>query len=424
VRGSGNVPNRPEESSVSSSQGSVVVVNCGSSSVKLALVDPVTGERALSCLGERIGSPDAVVHMTTTGADGRPSTRTITPAATTHRGALAHVLQRLLDLDLPPLLGVGHRVVQGGAVFHGSVRIDDRVLAQIHELSALAPLHNPANASGIEAARAVLPDLEHVAVFDTAFHQTMPETNYRYAVPTRWYEEFGVRRYGMHGTSHRYVSGRATEVLAAAGRETRGLKLVVAHLGNGCSATAVLDGRSVDTTMGLTPLEGLVMGTRSGDVDPAVLELVVNRTGESVTEVVKQLNSNSGLLALSGLSNDVRTLSGKAAEGHPGARLALDVFVHRAAKHVAGLTVSLGGLDALVLTGGIGENAKNVRSMLLARLAHLGLVEDPAANDDHGRSSTPTGRITVPGDGPLAMVVPTDEELLIARDTVALVEHR
>jgi acetate kinase len=306
-------------------------------------------------------------------------------------------------------------------VFRGSVRIDDRVLAQIHELSALAPLHNPANASGIEAARAVLPDLEHVAVFDTAFHQTMPEANYRYAVPTQWYEEFGVRRYGMHGTSHRYVSQRATELLQASGRDPRGLKLVV---GNGCSATAVLDGRSVDTTMGLTPLEGLVMGTRSGDVDPAVVELVVARTGTSVTEVVKQLNSNSGLLALSGLSNDVRTLSGKAAEGHAGAKLALEVFVHRAAKHIAALTVSLGGLDALVLTGGIGENAKNVRSMLLAKLAHLGLVEDPAANDGHGRSATPTGCITVPGAGPLAMVVPTDEELLIARDTVALVEHR
>ncbi|PRY11157.1 acetate/propionate family kinase [Kineococcus rhizosphaerae] len=402
-----------------SSSGSVVVVNCGSSSVKLALVDPVTGQRALSCLGERIGSPDAVVHMTT--AEG---TRTITPAASTHRGALAHVLQRLLDLDLPPLLGVGHRVVQGGAVFHGSVRIDDRVLGQIHDLSALAPLHNPANASGIEAARAVLPDLEHVAVFDTAFHQTMPETNYRYAVPARWYEEFGVRRYGMHGTSHRFVSQRAAEILRAAdGRDPRELKLVVAHLGNGCSATAVLGGRSVDTTMGLTPLEGLVMGTRSGDLDPAVVELVADRTGEPVTEIVRQLNSSSGLLALSGLSNDVRTLSAKAAEGHAGARLALDVFVHRAAKHVAALTVSLGGLDALVLTGGIGENAKNVRSMLLARLRHLGLVEDPAANDEHGRSSTPAGRITVPGSGPLAMVVPTDEELLIARDTVALVER-
>jgi len=404
--------------------GSVVVVNCGSSSVKLALVDPVTRERSLSCLGERLGSPDAVVHMTTAAG-----TRTITPAATTHRGALAHVLQRLLDMDLPPLVGVGHRVVQGGAVFRGSVRIDDRVLGQIHDLSALAPLHNPANASGIEAARAVLPDLEHVAVFDTAFHQTMPEHAYRYAVPARWYEEFGVRRYGMHGTSHRFVSARAAEVLQqATGRDPRDLKLVVAHLGNGCSATAVLGGRSVDTTMGLTPLEGLVMGTRSGDVDPAVVELVVARTGESVTEVVRQLNSAGGLLALSGLSNDVRTLSGKAAEGHAGAKLALEVFVHRAAKHVAALTVSLGGLDAFVLTGGIGENAVNVRSMLLSRLAHLGLVEDPAANAVHGRDSVPLGRITrVRGDGddgPLAMVVPTDEELLIARDTVALVQQR
>lgn len=400
--------------------GSVVVVNCGSSSVKLAVVDPVSGRRSLSALGERLGSPDAVVHVTTAAG-----TRTTTPDATTHRGALDHVLQRLLEQDLPPLLGVGHRVVQGGAVFDGSVRVDDRVLGQIHELSALAPLHNPANAAGIEAARAVLPDLEHVAVFDTAFHSTMPEHAYRYAVPTRWYEEFGVRRYGMHGTSHRFVSARAAQILTeATGRDPRDLKLVVAHLGNGCSATAVLGGRSVDTTMGLTPLEGLVMGTRSGDVDPAVVELVVARTGEPVAEVLRQLNSASGLLALSGSSNDVRTLSGQAAEGHAGARLALEVFVHRAAKHVAALTVSLGGLDAFVLTGGIGENAVNVRSMLLARLAHLGLVEDPEANAVHGRASVPVGRITrADGTGPLAMVVPTDEELLIARDTVDLVRR-
>ena len=409
-------------------RGSVVVVNCGSSSVKLALVDPVTGERSLSCLGERLGTPDAVVHMTTT-VGGEKRTRTITPAATTHRGALAHVLQRLLDMDLPPLLGVGHRVVQGGSLFRGSVRIDDRVLGQIAELSALAPLHNPANVSGIEAARAVLPELEHVAVFDTAFHQTMPEASYRYAVPQRWYEEFGVRRYGMHGTSHRFVSERAGRLLAeATGADPRRLKLVVAHLGNGCSATAVLGGRSVDTTMGLTPLEGLVMGTRSGDLDPAVLELVAERTGEGVAEIVRQLNSASGLLALSGLSNDVRTLWDKAAEGHTGAKLALDVFAHRAAKHVAALTVPLGGLDALVLTGGIGENAVGVRSMLLSRLAHLGLVEDPAANAAHGRGSLPEGRITRAREdgsaGPLALVVPTDEELLIARDTVELVEHR
>lgn len=406
------------------SGGSVVVVNCGSSSVKLALVDPVTGERSLSCLGERLGSPDAVVHLTTAAG-----TRTTTPAETTHRGVLAHVLGLLLEMDLPPLVGVGHRVVQGGAVFHGSVRVDDRVLGQIRELSALAPLHNPANAAGIEAARAVLPDLEHVAVFDTAFHATMPEHAYRYAVPARWYEEFGVRRYGMHGTSHRFVSARAGQILAEAdGRDPQHLKLVVAHLGNGCSATAVLGGRSVDTTMGLTPLEGLVMGTRSGDVDPAVVELVASRTGEGVSEIVRQLNSESGLLALSGLSNDVRTLTGEAARGHLGATLALEVFAHRAAKHVAALTVSLGGLDAFVLTGGIGENAVAVRSMLLSRLAHLGLVEDPAANAVHGRGSVPAGRITrvrADGDeGPLAMVVPTDEELLIARDTVALVEQR
>ncbi|WP_432492693.1 acetate/propionate family kinase [Kineococcus gypseus] len=411
-----------EQSSTGGSGGSVVVVNCGSSSVKLALVDPVTGERALSCLGERLGTPDAVVHFTTAAG-----TRTITPAATTHRGALAHVLQRLLDMDLPPLLGVGHRVVQGGSRFRSSVRVDEHVLRDIAELSALAPLHNPANVAGIEAARAVLPELEHVAVFDTAFHQTMPEHAYRYAVPARWYEEFGVRRYGMHGTSHRFVSARAAEVLQRdAGADPRALRLVVAHLGNGCSATAVLGGRSVDTTMGLTPLEGLVMGTRSGDLDPAVVELVAERTGASAAEVVRQLNSSSGLLALSGLSNDVRTLTREAAGGHAGARLALEVFTYRAAKHVAALTVALGGLDALVLTGGIGEHAAGVRSALLGRLAHLGLVEDPDANAAHGRGSTPAGRITREraDGGPLALVVPTDEELLIARDTVELVRQR
>ena len=225
----------------------------------------------------------------------------------------------------------------------------------------------------------------------------------------------------MHGTSHRYVSARAGELLAATGRDPGALRLVVAHLGNGCSATAVLGGRSVDTTMGLTPLEGLVMGTRSGDVDPAVLDLVSSRTGEDVHELVRQLNSDSGLLALSGLSNDVRELTTAAGEGHAGAALALDVFTYRAAKHVAGLTVALGGLDALVLTGGIGENAAGVRSRLLARLGHLGLHEDPAANAAHGRDGDPAGRITVAGDGPLALVVPTDEELLIARDTVELV---
>ena len=407
---------------LSGGNGSVVVVNCGSSSVKLAVVDPATGERSLSCLGERLGTDDAVVHFRTAQGE-----RTITPAASTHRGALAHVLQRLLDMDLPPLLGVGHRVVQGGKRFRSSVRVDEHVLRDISDLSALAPLHNPANVAGIEAARAVLPELDHVAVFDTAFHQTMPEHAYRYAVPARWYEEFGVRRYGMHGTSHRFVSQRAAEVLARdAGADPRSLKLVVAHLGNGCSATAVLGGRSVDTTMGLTPLEGLVMGTRSGDLDPAVLELVAARTGASTAEIVKQLNSASGLLALSGLSNYVRTLTEKAAQGHAGARLALEVFTYRAAKHVAGLTVALGGLDALVLTGGIGEHAAGVRSALLARLEHLGLVEDPAANAAHGRSSTPAGRITREhpgGAGPLAMVVPTDEELLIARDTAELVRR-
>ncbi|MFB9376040.1 acetate/propionate family kinase [Kineococcus gynurae] len=404
---------------MSDGHGCVVVVNCGSSSVKLALVDPRTGRRPVSILGERLGSDDAVLHVST--ADGK---RSLAPGRSDHAGVLAEALPFLTGAGID-LLGVGHRVVNGGARYSASVPVTDRVLADIRELSALAPLHNPANAAGIDAARAVLPDLTHVAVFDTAFHQTMPPVAYRYAVPGAWFSDLGVRRYGAHGTSHRYVSARAAELLEASGRSVNGLRLVVAHLGNGCSATAVLGGRSVDTTMGLTPLEGLVMGTRSGDVDAGVLDLVARRTGADVHEIVRQLNSESGLLALSGLSNDVRTLTEQAGAGHSGARLALDVFVYRAAKHVAALTVPLGGLDALVLTGGVGENAVPVRSALLARLSHLGLREDPALNADHGRGSDPRGRITEPDPtdpaAPLAMVVPTDEELLIARDTVALV---
>ncbi|GAB7193333.1 acetate kinase [Kineococcus sp. NUM-3379] len=396
----------------------VLVLNCGSSSVKAALVDAVTGERAASCLAERVGTPDALVRVRAAGG----GEETSTPADPGHRGVLAHLLERLLGGRAPSLAGVGHRVVHGGERFASSVLVDDAVLDGIREVSELAPLHNPANVAGIEAARELLPELANVAVFDTAFHQSVPEHAWRYAVPASWYTEHGVRRYGFHGTSVRYVSARAAELLTAAGLPAR--RLVVAHLGNGCSATAVLDGRSVDTTMGLTPLEGLVMGTRSGDVDPGVLAHVAHRTGADTAALVRELNSRSGLLGLSGLGNDVRTLEAAARDGHDGARLALEVFGYRLAKHVAALTVPLGGLDALVLTGGIGENSAAVRAALLGRLAHLGLRADPAAGADHGRGSTPPGLVTAgaPG-GPVALVVPTDEELLIARDTARLVSR-
>ena len=306
-------------------------------------------------------------------------------------------------------------MVHGGAQFTASVRVDDEVIAAIRSFSRLAPLHNPANLAGIEAVAAARPDLPQVAVFDTAFHQTMPPAAYRYAVPEPWYTRYGVRRYGFHGTSHRFVSGRAADLL---GRPLGELRLVTAHLGNGCSATAVRDGESVDTTMGLTPLEGLVMGTRSGDVDPGVFGYLAGVASLTVGQLTDALNTASGLAALSGVGNDMRAVEAAAAGGDAHARLALDVFVHRLAKAVAALVTNLDRLDALVFTGGIGEHSVTVRSMVLARLGFLGLAEDPPANARHGRDTG--GRISLPATA-LALVVPTDEELMIARDTARLI---
>jgi acetate kinase len=286
----------------------------------------------------------------------------------------------------------------------------------VRSFSHLAPLHNPANLAGIEAVQAVLPDLPQVAVFDTAFHQTMAPHAFRYAVPEEWYTRYGVRRYGFHGISHRFVSEQTAVVL---GRPPGELRLVTAHLGNGCSATAVRNGVSVDTTMGLTPLDGLVMGTRSGDVDPGLLGYLAGRTGMGVDELTQALNLESGLEGLSGVGNDMRTVEAAAAGGNERARLSLEVFVHRLSKAIAGLVVGLQRLDALVFTGGIGENSAVVRSLVLRQLGFLGLAEDAAANADHGRRTG--GRISVVNGSVLALVVPTDEELLIARDTARVI---
>jgi acetate kinase len=379
------------------SSGLVLVLNSGSSSVKYALVDPGTGERPLSGQAENIGTSGGSYHDAITG-----------------------ILGHLDDNGHVDLAGAGHRVVHGGERFSDSVLVDDEVLDAIGSFSHLAPLHNPANLAGIEAVAQVRPGLPQVAVFDTAFHQTMPPAAYRYAVPQEWYDRHAVRRYGFHGTSYRFVSERAATLLGRppAARPSAALRLVVAHLGNGCSAAAISGGRSVDTTMGLTPMEGLVMGTRSGDVDPGLLGYLAEQTGRSAADLTAALDTKSGLLGLSGAGNDMRTISEAAERGDERAGLALDVFVHRLAKAVAGLTASLGGLDALVFTAGIGENSVLVRSRVLARLGFLGLAEDPAANAAHGRASG--GRISRPGPVQ-ALVVPTDEELMIARDTARLV---
>ena len=387
----------------------VLVVNSGSSSVKLAVVDPASGHRSLTALAEEVGSDAAVVSVRRGDAD-----ETGPPTERTHRGIVAHVLSGLSGEERSRLVGVGHRVVHGGRRFTESVVVDDGVLSALRAITELAPLHVPANLAGIEAARHELPDLPHVAVFDTAFHHSMPSVAHRYAVPQSWYDDHDVRRYGAHGTSHRYLSARAAEVL---GRSTEGLRLVTLHLGNGCSAAAVLDGRSMDTTMGLTPLEGLVMGTRSGDVDANLVGYAARRLGLDLDGVLEVLNRGSGLLGLSGLSNDMRTLTKAAAEGSEAARLAVDVFCYRAAKGVAGLVVALGGLDALVFSGGIGEHSAEVRSLVLGHLSFLGLAEDEGANTEHGAS---TGSRISRDHRPVALVVPTDEEVLIARDVAAL----
>jgi acetate kinase len=395
--------------------GLVLVLNSGSATVKFALIDPGSGQRVLGGEAEQVGTPEAVLYVQREGG-----TRAAEPLTD---GSYPAVIARILA-DLPGsgsgpgLAGAGHRVVHGGARFTASVLIDDEVIAAIRAVSPLAPLHNPANLAGIEAVRTARPELPQVAVFDTAFHQTMPPRAFRYAVPEEWYTRYGVRRYGFHGTSHRFVSERAAALL---GRPLGELRLVTAHLGNGCSLAAVRDGVSVDTTMGLTTLEGLVMGTRSGDVDPGVFGYLAGRAGLTVDQLTDALNSASGLAGLSGVGNDMRAVQAAAAGGNERARLALEVFVHRLAKAVAGMVVGLERLDALVFTGGIGENSAEVRRLVLARLGFLGVAEDPEANARHGRATG--GRISL--DGPvLALVVPTDEELMIARDTARLIGGR
>jgi acetate kinase len=402
------------------SGGVVLVLNSGSSSVKFALLASDTGERVLDGLAEKVGTAQAVLRIRwSAGGDGVEESL---PEGS-HQAVISRVLDHLADAGLAdagrrPLIGAGHRVVHGGDRFSASTLVDDEVLAAIREFARLAPLHNPANLAGIEAVSAVRPELPQAAVFDTAFHQTMPARAFRYAVPEDWYTRYGVRRYGFHGTSHRFVSERAAALLNKPPGE---LRLVTAHLGNGCSAAAIRDGVSVDTTMGLTPMEGLVMGTRSGDVDPGVFGYLAERTGQSAGELTQALNTQSGLQGLSGVGNDMRTVEAAAARGDERAQLALEVFVHRLAKAIAGLVTSLERLDALVFTGGIGENSPVVRGLVLRHLGFLGLAEDPAANAGHGRSTG--GRISRPGPVQ-ALVVPTDEELMIARDTARLVAGR
>lgn len=367
----------------------VLVLNTGSSSCKHRTVeldeDGATRDVLLTGLVERIGE------------EGGPAD---------HDDALSDVLAQLRDAGVTPD-AVGHRVVHGGERFTAPALVDDGVVAGIEQQVPLAPLHNPANLAGIRAARAAFGEVPHVAVFDTVFHTTLPPAAYRYAVPDAWYEQHGVRRYGFHGTSHAYVARRAAALL---GRPAEELALVTAHLGNGASVCAVDGGRSVDTSMGLGPLAGLVMGTRSGDVDPTVVFHMVEQGGLSLDDVEDALQRRSGLLGLAG-DNDLRDVEAAAADGHEGAALALDVLVHRLVGYVGAYATGLGRLDGLVFTGGIGEHSALVRRRVCAGLGLLGVVLDDAANDTDAGGER---RIDV-GEGPAVLVVPTDEEAEIAR---------
>ncbi len=374
----------------------VLVLNAGSSSLKFALTDTAARRHLVRGRVERVGEAGSFLVL---------GGKTLPVDAPDHHRALAAALRHA---DLEAFQAVGHRVVHGGSIRESRL-IDEALIRRIEALVPLAPLHNPANLEGIRAAKAQFPDLPQVAVFDTAFHQTLPPEAYRYALP-RDLAEAGLRRYGFHGISHAYVSERAAELL---GRPLAELKLVTLHLGNGASATAVRGGESVDTSMGFTPLEGLVMGTRPGDLDPGLVLELVRRKGLEETERI--LNHASGLLGLSGRSRDLRDLHRAAKAGDAAAREALSVYVYRIAKYVGAYAAALGGIDALVFTAGVGENDPWIRAEVVARLGFLGFALDPEKNARHGPI------ITREGAAPVALVVPTDEEQKIALETERVV---
>jgi len=396
----------------------ILVLNCGSSSVKYKLYDMETGRATALGFAERIGLAGAGIRHQGEGA----AAVSFEHALRDHREALEILLgmqpggPRSVGIDPRTISAIGHRVVHGGELFRTPVIVDEAVLVNLKACSTLAPLHNPHNLTGIEVCRKLLPEVTQVAVFDTAFHQTMPPEAYTYAIPHRYYDAYRIRRYGFHGTSHRYVAERAAEL---AGRPPADLKLVTCHLGAGCSLCAVRGGRSVDTTMGFTPLAGVVMGTRSGDIDPALVPFLAEREGLSPAAVMDILNSESGVYGISGISGDFRDLLKASREGNARAGLAIDVFTYSIAKAIGSLLPALGGLDALVFTAGIGENSPDIRRRICDRLACLGLELDDAKNALARAEldvASPRSRIRV-------YVIPTDEERMIARETLSLIRN-
>ena len=394
----------------------VLVINCGSSSLKFQLINSESEEVLAKGLCERIGIDGSLTYQPAGGEKVKSD-----KAMPTHTEAIQFVIDALTDPEtgvvksLDEIGAVGHRVVHGGEKFASSVVITDEVKKAIEECNDLAPLHNPANLIGINACQELMPGTPMVAVFDTAFHQTMPEKAYMYGLPYEYYDKYKVRRYGFHGTSHSFVSKRAAELV---GKPYDQVKTIVCHLGNGASICAVENGKSVDTSMGLTPLEGLVMGTRSGDIDPAILEFIAKKEDLDIAGLMTMLNKKSGVYGLSNnLSSDFRDLDAAASEGNKPAKIALEVFAYRVAKYVGSYVAAMNGVDVIAFTAGIGENSGSMRADVIKYLGYLGITLDEEAHGKRGEEiaiSTPDSKVKV-------LVIPTNEELAIARETVALV---
>lgn len=394
----------------------VLVVNCGSSSLKYQLIDSVTEEVLAKGLCERIGIDGVLTHQPA----GKIKVKMDAPMPD-HTVAIKLVLEQLTDENngvissLEEIGAVGHRLVHGGEKFACSTIITDEVIEAMEECNPFAPLHNPANLIGVNVCRQLMPNTPMAGVFDTAFHQTMPKKAYLYGISKDYYEKYGVRRYGFHGASHMFVSQRTAEIL---GKDIKDLKIIVCHLGNGASISAVKGGESIDTSMGLTPLEGLIMGTRSGDIDPGALEFIAEKENLDIKEILQVLNKKSGVLGLSGVSSDFRDLSAAAEAGNEWAQVALEAFAYRVAKYVGAYVAAMNGVDAIAFTAGIGENDGGMRADVCAYLGYLGVEIDAEANKVRGEEkivSTPDSKVTV-------LCVPTNEELAICRETVRLVK--
>ncbi|WP_096189724.1 acetate kinase [Evansella halocellulosilytica] len=392
----------------------IIAINAGSSSLKFQLLDMPEETVVTKGVVERIGLKDSIFMIEVDGEKKKDIAD-----IEDHAKAVKILLDKLITFhiitSLDEIDGIGHRVVHGGEKFNDSVVINEEVIAGIEEVSELAPLHNPANLVGIRAFQEVLPNVPAVAVFDTAFHQTMPKESYLYSLPYEYYEDYGIRKYGFHGTSHKYVSQRASEIL---GRPLEHLRLISCHLGNGASIAAIDGGKSIDTSMGFTPLAGVTMGTRSGNIDPALIPYIMEKTNQSAEEVIQVLNKKSGMLALSGFSSDLRDIEIQAEEGNERAKLALEVFTSRIHKYIGSYASRMHGLDAVIFTAGIGENSDTIRAQVLKGLEFMGIYWDPSLNKVRGKEAF----LNYPHSPVKVIVIPTNEEVMIARDTIRLTQ--